>query len=232
MRYLFRFILSFIFIQVSAQTFYFPYNHDSNNDGHIGISDLMSLLSEYGQVSGLMTNVEIPDYDFQDFEQMVYDIYNGDVVVDSIYVHYRLEAEHTWFPIGSIESQTDTIIYEREVMIPGNPNISSALTGFTIMKYNIDGGNFGFWFSRSGETSNVYRIVLEDQTATNGYLMSIGFTPHRFMTDDSWSIQDGLPESVWSMDGSGWHHEPMVYSSSDVPFTIFECYPYWHLANE
>ena len=59
----------------SQVTNYFPYNHDSNIDGHIGTEDLMSLRSHYGSPWGLNADVVIPDYEFQALEEMIYGVW-------------------------------------------------------------------------------------------------------------------------------------------------------------
>jgi hypothetical protein len=209
-----------------AQTFYFPHNHDSNHDGHIGSADLISLLSEYGQPSGLISGVVLPENQFDNFEQFIYDFWNGEIVMDSMYIHFRAEAEHTWFPIGSNESETDTIIYERETMIPWNLNFD--LTDGSVVWTDVNG--IGFWLYHGGSDGGQYGLVLNDNSIDNAYLQSIGFFPSRIATDDSWHIESGLSEAIWSMDENGWNFGPMLYNNSEVPFTIFECIPYWHYA--
>ena len=62
----------------------FPFNPDSNNDGLVGATDLMTFLSAYGSNWGLMEGVELPSYEFPDFEQSVYDIWSNNAIIDSI----------------------------------------------------------------------------------------------------------------------------------------------------
>jgi hypothetical protein len=214
-----------------AQTYYFPHNHDSNHDGQIGVADLVSLLAEYGLTSGLMEGVEIPEYDFTDFESMVYDIWSGDIVIDSIYVHWIFEAQHTWFPIGSQESQTDSIIYEREIMITVPSGYSTTGTEIFFTKNIPNEGKIRLRLVHNGVDSGSYNFHWVDETSTNSYLRSIGLFPFRYVTSSvPWHISDGIPDNFWTLDENGWHYLPMVYFNTSVPCTLFECIPYWHYA--
>ena len=56
--------------EASGQAFYFPVNHDSDNNGNIGVADLMSLLSVFGE-DRARVRIELPEYPFDDFEQMI-----------------------------------------------------------------------------------------------------------------------------------------------------------------
>tara|TARA_B100000768_G_C11274849_1_gene375391 strand:+ start:133 stop:846 length:714 start_codon:yes stop_codon:yes gene_type:complete len=226
MKHLMTLMTLVVAVTAGAQTYYFPHNHDSNQDGFIGVDDLMSLLSEYGQVSGLMTDIVLPENQFDDFEQFIYDFWNEEIVMDSMYIHFRAEAEHTWFPIGSNESETDTIVYERETMIPWNSNWDLSNGSVTF----FDSEGIGFWLNHGGSDGGTYGVVLNDNSAANAYLQTIGFFPHRFVTEHYWHIDSGLSESIWSMDQNGWDFGPMTYSGGVVPLTAFECIPYWHYA--
>lgn len=59
----------------SQVTNYFPYNHDSNINGHIGTEDLMSLVSHCGSPRGLNVDAGIRDCEFQALEEMIYGVW-------------------------------------------------------------------------------------------------------------------------------------------------------------
>lgn len=111
-------------------------------------------------------------------------------------------------------------------MIPWNPNWD--LSNGSVTFFDSDG--IGFWLNHGGSDGGTYGVVLNDNSAANAYLQTIGFFPHRFVTEHYWHIDSGLSESIWSMDQNGWNFAPMTYSGGVVPLTAFECIPYWHYA--
>ena len=229
MRHLTILLALFLAYEASGQAFYFPVNHDSDNNGNIGVADLMSLLSLFGEDVGLESELSFPEYPFDDFEQMIYDMWDEELVLDSIYFHYRVEGLHSWYPAGVPELVTDSIIYEREVtMYPNNPHAYYPPGGSLHLIANLEGCQIRFWFTRTGNGGE-YRINIADCTATSQYLQSIGFLSTEFPMDHTWHIEDGLDSSIWSMDDEGWHFNPGVWGNNSVlPFTVFECIPYWH----
>jgi hypothetical protein len=228
MKHLMTLLALVIAVTAGAQTYYFPHNHDSNHDGFIGVDDLMSLLSEYGSVSGLMSDVEIPEYDFTDFESSIFSFWSQEVHLDSIYLHFSFTTEHEWYPVGSIESTTDTIIYNREVtLIPwsGSTNV-----GFVQYRGVIDAGSVKLFLSHGGSNSGEYSISLEDHTSTIAYLTSIGVVSSRFVASESWHITDGVID--WGMDDTGWLWLPMTYlGANNIELDSFEFIPHFS-ANE
>jgi|GEM_PF-6546705 hypothetical protein len=208
----------------------FPFNPDSNNDGLVGATDLMTFLSAYGSNWGLMEGVELPSYEFPDFEQSVYDIWSNNAIVDSIYFTYSFTVVHDWYPAGSPELQTDTITYDREItLIPWSGSVP-----FGQMQYRgivADGGSVKIYLAHGGSDSGEYSIALTDETNTMYYLTSIGVVSDRFIASSSWHITEGVPENNWSMDSSSWLWTPMVYQSSNgVVLSHFQLSPYFSSA--
>lgn len=227
MKHLMALLALVVAVTAGAQTYYFPHNHDANHDGFIGSEDLLSLLSEYSTEVGMNADAEIPEYDFPAFEQMIYDHWSQDVIIDSIYLSFTVEGEHTWFPIGSLEAETDTIIYHQEVMTSiAQGSISGE--NYYLLGYNAD-GYFKFWFYHGGDDGGTYQVTIEDITASNQYFQSIGFLNHRFVATSTWHITEGIDENTWELDEGGWNWLPMTYwGSSNHVLTEFECIPYWH----
>lgn len=85
----------------------YPWNPDFNNDTYIGSEDLMGLLSTYGTQFGLPP--EPCTYDGTPLEELSIAVFNGEILIDSIFIEYQLENTITYFIPGCPEMVTDTI---------------------------------------------------------------------------------------------------------------------------
>ena len=220
-------LCALIFTPSFGQGTSFPFNPDSNNDGHIGTSDLMIFLSFFGSNWGLMENVELPEYEFPNFEQSVYDIWSNNSEIDSIYFNYSFTVVHEWYPAGSPELQVDTITYDREtILIPWSGSVPNGQLQYRGVV--ADGGSVKLYLTHGGSDSGEYSISLEDQTNTMNYLTSIGVVNNRFIAGSSWHITEGVPANTWSMDSNGWLWVPMTYQGSNgVELSNFQLSPFF-----
>lgn len=207
-----------------AQTTYFPPNPDFDNNGKVTSSDLVDFLGYYNLNWGINADSPVPDYSqFADFEGTIYQIWNEELLLDSLLLHFRLEGVHEWYPIGSTELQTDTIVYERTEMLYPNPwnNFQNIQTSWN--KNTPDGGAVRFELWRYGSDNGEYRVDFNDFTATGNYLMSIGFKPwDRAIV--TWHITQESEGEV-TMDEAGWHYNNDTFQGA--PLTEFECIPYF-----
>jgi hypothetical protein len=76
----------------------FPYNHDSNIDGHIGTEDLMSLLSHCGSPWELNVDVGIRDCEFQALGEIIlWSLDDAGWPFNPLIVHGTMDAAFTLF---------------------------------------------------------------------------------------------------------------------------------------
>ena len=105
------FALCLLCFSVSAQNNsinVYPWNPDSDNDNQIGVDDLQSFLTVYGNSFGLPP--EPCTYDGTELEEWIGNWINGDIIVDSIYVEYEVEDISSFFIAGCPDQVSDTLI--------------------------------------------------------------------------------------------------------------------------
>ena len=73
----------------------YPWNPDANNDNAIGTSDLLEFLPVFGTYFG--TPPEPCDYDGTPFEEWLFGINDGSVILDSVWVEFEMEGTNSYF---------------------------------------------------------------------------------------------------------------------------------------
>ena len=109
-----------------------PYNPDADDDSYIGASDILGLLPLYGQQFGIDSSLTC-DYDGTPFEDFLGDVFEGNVIIDSVLIQYHCFATmDVYFP-SCPETYPDTVSYERALMLhpsSGGPSERRFSSGF------------------------------------------------------------------------------------------------------
>jgi hypothetical protein len=161
---------------------YFPFNPDANNDGLVGSGDLLSFLAVFGQRWGLEEDYEPIDISDSTFHGLIYNCFQQNITLDSIYFRFTIEGVHSWYPAGDPSFLTDTIIHSREMMLKPFlwPNDLQGLfnpTGLYRFGANLpgEGGVFQVFIERGGSDAGTYKFSVFDYTPAGIYLTEIGF---------------------------------------------------------
>ena len=109
-----------------------PWNPDANDDSYVGATDMLSTLAVYGQQVGVDSSLTC-DYDGTPFEELLGDIFEGNVIIDSVLMQYHCFATmDVYFP-SCPETYPDTVSYERALMLhpsAGGPSERRFYSGF------------------------------------------------------------------------------------------------------
>ena len=205
----------------------YPWNPDFNNDTYIGSEDLMGLLSTYGTQFG--NPPEPCDYDGSSFEDLFAGAWNGEIIIDSIFIEYELENIVSYFEPGCPDPIVDTVIFANS-FTTGQGNLGMIGTIYALNFIGNDAfGGIGVMNWEFSGTSGLYRIRFWIQT--HG---TLGFNNDGIYGSDSdpWSQYTGLPfPAGWYSDEEGIHLE-VGWDSNDWPYyaNYLHILPYWHYA--
>ena len=204
----------------------YPWNPDSNNDNLIGVDDLLDFLPVFGDEFG--NPPEPCDYDGSSFEDFIAGVWNGDIVIDSIFFEYELRNVVEYFQAGCPDPVIDTVIFT-------NSFITGTAAWNPVPALNIIfGGDDAY-----GGYAN-FRILFNGSNGTYKFrhysatLNQLGFTSDGTFGIDTgpWSSSFSLPfPDGWSMDENGIHVDDGWYENQ-WPFyaTYMHILPYWHYA--
>ena len=221
------FALCLLCFSVSAQNNsinVYPWNPDSDNDNQIGVDDLQSFLTVYGNSFGLPP--EPCTYDGTELEEFLAGITDGTIILDSIFIEYELQDFSTFYIVGCPEPVTDTVIFSNSALL----NDVLFNTGFwQIQGYDSNGWQLFFRFNY--DTSNgTYRLQSQ-----NTAIYALGFTNDGFFGyHNSYTNSTSIPfPEDWYLDEEGIHIES-GWLEDDWPYyaNYLHILPYWHYADE
>jgi len=223
------FFLSFSALAQNNSIHVYPWNPDSDQDNHIGVEDLQSFLTVYGNDFGLPP--EPCTYDGTNIEDLIIGLFQGDdsiIILDSIFVEYTLEGEHTYFLAGCPEPVVDTIIYSWNGMftdwwVQGNTAVLYYYSS-TVTSWNGSAASCNFQFSFNDENGDYY-IGYSD------YIVSALNLCEPFCGNlITWHSY--LPFSGLTLDESGIVFEDIAELDMADYITNLSMIPYWHYADE
>ena len=207
-----------------AQSVTIPYNPDANDDGFIGSPDLLSLLPLFGTQFGIDSALTC-DYDGTPIEEFLGNVWNGDIIIDSIFVQYEVIDSAEIFTAGCPLPTWETVHYERAYMLRNFVESGARIywaapyLGFTRYFYygfDAETGVYQMWI----QDNEVYDLSLTEVLGSNqAYALNSEtgtqwFIP--FPADEAEFDEGGL--SIASLDG-------FLSSASYVNIL-----PYWHYA--
>ena len=172
MRYLTTILLAALSFNAFSQNnaiHVYPWNPDANHNNNIGAEDLLPFLSVFGEEFGLPP--EPCTYDGTEFEDLMFGIFDGSIVLDSIFMEYELEDITTYYPVGCPDQVTDTLIFNHNVMLT---NFLGQSSQWGINAYDNYGANtlFNFFIN---STSGLYWIQLNNIVLANLGFINDGF---------------------------------------------------------
>jgi len=201
-----------------------PYNPDANDDGYIGSPDLLSFLPLFGTQVGIDSSLTC-DYDGTPIEEFFGNVWNGDIIIDSILVQYHTIDSALVYIAGCPDPYWDVVSYERAwttSSIYGNVtwqawnSLSNAGNKQFRIDYSTQYGYFRFTIS----DDEVYNLGLGDVLGnTNAKAM-------RSIDSENWYIP--FPTESASFNGNGIHFEN--YNGFLSGATYVNILPYWHYA--
>lgn len=202
----------------------YPWNPDWNNDNFVGSSDLTGFLSAFGSEFG--NPPEPCDYDGSDFEQLMFGVYEGTIILDSIFVEYQLQDSQTYFLVGCPDPITDTVVVSNSVMLESF-TFASNNTYWRSHGYDYQGNYHSFQFEWNTLDGH-YKIVLYNDLVHNSGYNSDGF----FGSNQSTTPEVPLPlPSNWYLNADGIHFDNVWETWHWAYYANYlHILPYWHYA--
>ena len=232
------FFLSFSALAQNNSIHVYPWNPDSDQDNHIGVADLQSFLTVYGNDFGLPP--EPCTYDGTDFEDLIFGIADGTIILDSMYIELELEQIASYYPLGCPDQVTDTVIFSNSAMLHNDCGYcqcfnTSETTHFGISGSDVYGGQV--YFKLASVQNGYYNMKF-----TMPSLIQLGFLNDGFFggtggwggagcsVSESYTIP--LPQE-WIYDSLGLHIlEEGWYQGWITYANYLHMLPYWHYADE
>jgi hypothetical protein len=201
----------------------YPWNPDWNNDNFVGSSDLTGFLSAYGSEFG--NPPEPCDYDGTPFEELVFGIADGTIVLDSVFVEFELEDTQTYFLTGCPDPVTDTLIWNNNAVLN---YLGPHGEGWHLNGVDAYGSSFDMFFGVNN-SNGTYRFIYNcnamytfdfygDGFFGGGYQATTQFYPLPF-------------PNGWYFDEEGMHITE-GWTPDDWPYyaNYLHILPYWHYA--
>lgn len=202
-----------------------PYNPDADDDSYIGATDLLGLLPLFGQQFGIDSSLTC-DYDGTPIEEFWGNVWNGDIIIDSILVQYHTIDSAEIYIAGCPDPTWETVSYERAWMTSsfadnGNEKywyvgLNGYIRYFRLFYYS-DGGEFSF----SVQDREVYESGLMEILG-----QQYAYAENETENSTVWIIP--FQTDAASMDESGIHF--MDWSGFLSGATYVSILPYWHYA--
>ena len=197
----------------------YPWNPDWNNDNFVGSSDLTGFLSAFGSEFG--NPPEPCDYDGSSFEEWLFSVNDGTIILDSIFVEFELEDIATYYVSGCPDPITDTLIYAEAYMLD---DIFISQDGSWAAWNNFC--ELSHYFTANSGTYNIQFI--------NYGLDETGFHADGFFGEWAVTTSSELPlPSSWILDYDGLDFSGATWSTNS-PWMSYANYlhilPYWHYA--
>ena len=202
----------------------YPWNPDANQDNSVGMGDLLSFLSVFGNEFGLPP--EPCTYDGTALEEYIAGRLDGSIVLDSMYIEYELEDVSSYFQPGCPDAVTDTIVFSNSVILFPYPYSND------VDCYGHDSYNQIFFFKIFYEAQyGSYEFQLRNDVFGPSGLDFDGF----FGSSNNANLPAvslPFPED-WYMNEDGIHFES-GWDENDWPYyaNYMHILPYWHYADE
>jgi hypothetical protein len=215
------FFLSFSALAQNNSINVYPWNPDSDNDNQIGVEDLQSFLTVYGNSFGLPP--EPCTYDGTELEELISGFINETIILDSLFFEYELEDISTYYIAGCPQPITQELVFVNSAMLHNSANSSSY---FFIGGDDIYGeySQIRFWFD--ADDGN-YEVTFRSDALTSLGFVNDGF----FSSSMAGTGQVNIPfPSSWFMNENGielyWAWGWTTYAN------YLHILPYWHYADE
>jgi len=201
-----------------------PYNPDANDDGYIGSPDLLSFLPLFGSQVGIDSSLTC-DYDGTPIEEFFGNVWNGDIIMDSVLVQYHTIDSAEVYIAGCPDPVWETVSYERAWTA-----IQQNVYPSHISYYALFNGYYRFFSVSFSAFSGEFEFYIQDdEVESSGLQEVLGFKTAN-ATDENNSRQWYIPfpTDAAAMDENGIHFEYWENFLSGA--TYVNILPYWHYA--
>jgi hypothetical protein len=194
----------------------YPWNPDSNNDNLIGVDDLLDFLPVFGDEFG--NPPEPCDYDGSTFEEFVFSIMNGTIILDSVFVEYEIEDASTYYLQGCPEPVTDTVVFAGYSMLD---NIYLNLNS----QFSASSASLGFSCNFNGANGFYHWEFFNSTLFSSGFIQDGFFSSHNSTT----AVVIPFPPA-WYLDEDGIHFDCCWNNGWISHANYLHILPYWHYA--
>jgi hypothetical protein len=234
------FALCLLCFSVSAQNNsinVYPWNPDSDHDNQIGVEDLQSFLTVYGNDFGLPP--EPCTYDGTELEDWIIGVLSDSIILDSVYFDMTFSDNGQYFVPGCPEPIIDTMVVYNYGMLNNGGNFTGYVSGVDAW-----GGGVNCHISFLDDTGEMvftlrFNSLAGDISAPSGFFSTYcspwqlqwrGALPVDTMSA-SFSI-DGALDFDFSINNP-WYGNSSTWSCNfDSYLDSIYILPYWHYADE
>ena len=204
-----------------------PYNPDADDDSYIGVGDVLGLLPP-GQQFGIDSSLTC-DYDGTPIEEFFGNVWNGDIIIDSMLVQYHTIDSAQVFIAGCPDPAWETVSYERAWMTgPATYELSNNRVRWNASLIGYSRNFFLYFYPSSGYFT--FRILDTEVDATGLTDILGNRSAHaqasEVCCDASWFIP--FPLELGSFDESGVQFEQWDGFLTNAAYV--NILPYWHYA--
>ena len=206
----------------------YPWNPDANQDNEIGMGDLLSFLSVFGEEYGLPP--EPCTYDGSELEEWCLDIYNNEIVLDSMFIEYQLQDIGEYFNPGCPDMVIDTVYFTNYGMMFNNTNsitTSSHPTNILGCEGTDAFSNYQSLALVYSETMNEYKWMMYCSSIYELYNSNEVFSGGSFT--ETLSTEMPWPD-YWEYNEAG---ITLLFNNGWGAYANYiHIIPYWHYADE
>ena len=208
---------------VSAGAQSMPYNPDANDDGYIGSPDLLSFLPLFGSQVGIDSSLTC-DYNGTPIEEFLGNVWNGDIIIDSILLQYHTIDSAEVYIAGCPDPVWESVSYERAHMAA---NFAESPTW---MQWSTNGNSNSFLLQFNSTSGSFFFQIKDDEVYSTQLTDVLGSHYSNPLIEENgsehWSIP--FPTDASSMGENGIHFEYMGGFLSGA--TYGNIIPFWHYA--
>ena len=203
-----------------------PWNPDANDDSYIGATDMLSTLAVYGQQFGIDSSLTC-DYDGTPIEEFWGNVWNGDIIIDSMLVQYHTIDSAEVYVAGCPDPIWESVSYERAWVTDeflDQPSIDRKdwyiiTNGFQrkfILRYYASNGAFHF----NIVDTEISQLGLDEILGSHSsYALNNG-------NISTWQIPFSIEEAAFDANGVQFDHWGNFLEGA----TYVNILPYWHYA--
>ena len=203
-----------------------PWNPDANDDSYIGATDMLSTLAVYGQQFGIDSSLTC-DYDGTPIEEFWGNVWNGDIIIDSMLVQYHTIDSAEVYVAGCPDPIWETVSYERAWMAASYyeqaswkrwQSGDSGFSRYFYLSFSANSGEFDFRI----QDNEVYDTGLTEVLGNQQSYSLPSFSEGQYF----WSLPFPLDAAVFDENGIQFEYWNNFLSGA----TYVNILPYWHYA--
>ena len=201
-----------------------PYNPDSNGDDFVGVDDVLGVLGVYNTT--LIDSTLTCDYEGTELENLLAGVFNGEIVLDSVYVEYLLIDSLVTYTPGCPDPVITETVLNRSYMFDNLVDESTPnLMAFQQSVYPM-GLYRAFQISYS-PLNGGFQVQIQDNevSAFTGYSSLCWFNHSLPFPSTSFLDDNGIQSDSWNAYSGSVYNTPWVVNAQN-----FRMIPFWHEA--